>query len=58
MYFDLWAANRAQLIATGVRSERIETAGVCTMCDRELFFSFRREGANCGHFGLLAALTP
>lgn len=58
-YFDLWEANRLQLVAAGVPPRQIEVAGVCTMCaGHELFFSFRREGRGCGHFGLLAALAP
>jgi YfiH family protein len=55
LYFDLWEANRAQLLAAGVRAENIELAGICTLCRPELFYSLRREGRNCGHFGLLAA---
>jgi polyphenol oxidase len=57
LYFDLWQANRRLLCAAGLRAERIETAGVCTMCRVEVFYSFRREGAGCGHFGLMAALA-
>lgn len=57
LYFDLWQANRAQLIAAGLRPEAIEVAGICTMCRPDLFFSFRREGAGCGHFGLMAAVV-
>ncbi len=57
MYFDLWRANRAQLQAVGVRHANIETAEICTMCGGGLFYSFRREGAGCGHFGLMAGLT-
>ncbi len=57
MFFDLWAANRAALSAAGVPAENIEQAGLCTLCRNDLFFSFRREGAGCGHFGLLAAMT-
>jgi copper oxidase (laccase) domain-containing protein len=56
LYFDLWAANRAQLEVAGVQPKNIETAGVCTMTDTERFYSFRREGAGCGHFGLMAGL--
>lgn len=56
MYFDLWEANRAQLEAAGVPPANIEIAGICTMTDTEMFYSFRREGAGCGHFGLLAGL--
>jgi hypothetical protein len=57
LYFDLWEANRIQLLAAGVRSENIEVAGMCTLCHNDVFYSYRREGAGCGHFGLLAALT-
>ena len=57
MYFDLWRANRNQLVARGVNSVSIEIAGICTMCRNDMFFSFRREGAGCGHFALMAALV-
>lgn len=57
MFFDLWEANRQQLLAIGLRPEHIETADVCTLCRNDLFYSFRREGAGCGHFGLLAAIA-
>ncbi|MEW6254142.1 MAG: laccase domain-containing protein [Planctomycetota bacterium] len=46
-----------QLVAAGVQAENIEIAGVCTLCRNDLFYSWRREGAGCGHFGLLAALA-
>lgn len=57
LYFDLWRANRAQLHAAGVCAARVETAGVCTICGGGLFYSYRREGPGCGHFGLMAMLT-
>jgi YfiH family protein len=57
MYFDLWQANARLLCEAGLRPERIETAGICTMCRVDTFYSFRREGAGCGHFGLMAALA-
>jgi hypothetical protein len=56
MCFDLWEANRQQLLRTGVPEENIEEARVCTLSESDVFFSFRREGAGCGHFGLMAAL--
>lgn len=56
MHFDLWEANRAQLVGAGVPESHIEIAGICTMTDTELFYSYRREGAGCGHFGLMAGL--
>jgi hypothetical protein len=56
MHFDLWAANQAQLLAAGLPAERVEVAGICTMCSNGLFYSFRREGPGCGHFGLVAGI--
>jgi YfiH family protein len=38
---DLWAANRRQLEEAGVTS--IWSAGQCTLCQPETFFSFRRD---------------
>jgi YfiH family protein len=56
IYFDLWEANRAQLERAGVPHASIEVAGICTMARNDLFYSYRREGPACGHFGLLAGL--
>ncbi len=58
MFFNLWEASRAQLLESGLSPERIELANLCTLCHNDVFYSFRREGAGCGHFGLLAALRP
>lgn len=57
MFFNLWEANRRQMISSGLRPSNIEIAGYCTMSHTDIFFSFRREGAGCGHFGLLAGLS-
>jgi YfiH family protein len=45
-YVDLWRAIEMQLYRAGVRT--IDTLGMCTMCDREQWFSFRRDGAQSG----------
>jgi len=55
LMFDLWAANRGQLLGAGVRKENIEVAGLCSICD-ERFFSHRRQCADAGRFALLIAL--
>jgi copper oxidase (laccase) domain-containing protein len=55
--FDLWQANRVLLCAAGLAAENIETAGLCTMCHSDEWYSSRREGPGCGHFGLMAALV-
>lgn len=56
LYFDLWSANRLELERAGVPPERIEVASLCTMTRTDVFYSFRREGAGCGHFGLMAGI--
>ncbi len=56
MYFDLWAANTAQLAAAGVAGARIFCSGLCTMTHTELFYSNRAEGGIRGLFALLVAL--
>jgi YfiH family protein len=53
---DIAASNYAQLLATGIPSERIELSGVCTGCRRDLFFSNRMEGGNTGRFATVLAL--
>jgi YfiH family protein len=45
---NLWKANHAQLIFAGVPSNQIETARICTLSDRERFFSARRDGPKTG----------
>ncbi len=45
---DLWAANVAVLRAAGVAAERIEVLGRCTACERDLFFSHRRDAGRTG----------
>ena len=51
---DLWAANRLLLERAGV--EQIETAGLCTCCHRERFFSHRGDGGRTGRFPMVAML--
>ena len=51
---DLWAANEAQLVAAGVRPERIANPRLCTACRRDLFHSYRKH--DYGRLVTLAAL--
>jgi polyphenol oxidase len=53
-YLDLWEANRRILQESGV--ENIETAGICTACHTEDWFSHRAELGKTGRFGSLLAL--
>ncbi len=49
-YFDLWAANTDALISSGIRSENIRVAGLCTICRNDLFPSYRHQGSEAGRF--------
>ena len=51
---DLAEVARRQLRAAGV--ERVESAGLCTSCEPELFFSHRRDGERSGRQGGLVWL--
>jgi len=48
--FDLWAANRQQLLSAGVPAANIHTAGVCTICRNDTYPSYRGEGDAAGRF--------
>ncbi len=56
---DLRAGIYAQLAAAGVAPARICDSGVCTACQAERFYSYRREGAAAGrcHFALALTVT-
>ncbi len=45
---DLRKANRSQLEAAGVVAANIFVSDLCTGCERELLFSYRKEGALSG----------
>jgi polyphenol oxidase len=47
-HLDLVSENRKQLETAGVPSQNIEALGVCTFCDAERFFSYRREKEKAG----------
>jgi hypothetical protein len=47
-HLDLWRANAAILGAAGVPADRIDVLGRCTACEREAFFSHRRDAGRTG----------
>ena len=53
---DLHAANRDQLIDSGVMEEKISTAPFCTMERPDLFFSYRLEKSKFGKTGRLLSV--
>lgn len=51
---DLWAANRAALLAAGLPAGQVHVAGLCTSCRRDVFFSHRAEGGRTGRMAAVA----
>lgn len=53
-YFDLRKANRKLLLKGGLKEENIYEIPLCTMCEREVFFSHRRgdKGRNIAFIGI------
>jgi hypothetical protein len=56
-HLNLAFENRKQLEAAGVAPQNIEALGVCTFCDAERFFSYRREKEKAGRMTSYIRLT-
>lgn len=50
-YFDLWEANKQQIMEAGIPSQNIEVARICTFCNAHMFFSARHQKGSTGRFG-------
>ena len=57
-HIDLRQALRLQLVAAGVRADRIQSSADCTRCDPGRFYSFRREGTRTGQHLAVIARAP
>ncbi len=54
-HFDFWSISRDQLCEAGVLFENVDLSRMCTKCDSNRFFSFRKEGTT-GRFAVLIGL--
>ncbi|MFT7824723.1 MAG: peptidoglycan editing factor PgeF [Sulfurimonas sp.] len=54
---DLPLINRKQLLEAGIKAGNIERCGVCTSCESETYFSYRKEPGCSGRFMSMIALT-
>jgi YfiH family protein len=55
---DLRKANRAQLLGAGLRAPNIFVSDLCTVCRRDLLFSYRKEGRQSGRLMSAIAIRP
>ncbi|MGR3973725.1 MAG: peptidoglycan editing factor PgeF [Candidatus Rhabdochlamydia sp.] len=50
LYFNLWEIARWQLTSSGILPSHIQIAGICTCCDPNHYFSYRRDHTSQRHF--------
>ena len=55
-FIDLIGANKRQILDTGVRQANIYDCGICTSCQSNEFFSYRKEKEACGRMIAVAML--
>ncbi|MDR4507050.1 MAG: peptidoglycan editing factor PgeF [Candidatus Brocadiaceae bacterium] len=51
IFFNLWEANRLQLLRMGIPEENIEISRICTSCHHIRLFSYRYQKRQTGRFG-------
>ena len=54
--FDLWQANKEQLLSTGIPEDNIYSSDICTSCRVDHFFSYRKEKKVTGRFAAFIGL--
>jgi len=50
LFVDLWNSNIYMLTQIGVRRENIECKGICTSCNEDRFYSYRKGDKDSGRF--------
>jgi len=55
-HIDLWKINTDMLINVGVKEDNITVCELCTKCNEELFFSYRRDKGKTGSLSAIIEL--
>ncbi len=55
-HFDFWSISKDQLNKAGVNSENIFISEICTSCNTDKFYSYRKEGTT-GRFAAVIGIT-
>lgn len=53
---DLWMANKLQLLNGGLKEENIECMNICTCCNNDMFYSYRKGDVEQGRFSAFIML--
>ncbi|WP_168190038.1 peptidoglycan editing factor PgeF [Caloramator sp. E03] len=55
-YVDLWNENIKQILACGIDKTQIDLLSLCTACNRDMFYSYRKENGTRGRLGAFIQL--
>ena len=58
IFLDLAEANRRQLLDAGVPAKKIEVPELCTVCNSDLLFSYRKEKGSTGRMLAAVGIKP
>lgn len=56
-YIDLLEANKQLLILSGILEQKIHLSDLCTGCNHDLLFSYRKSGGKCGRLCSVIQIT-
>ena len=56
VHLNLWELLRQQLVESSIPKKKVETTGICTACNMNLFYSHRGEMGKTGRNGALISL--
>ncbi len=54
-YFNFWEMSMVQLIDKGIKKQHIENMEICTKCNADIFYSYRRENIT-GRFACMISM--
>jgi hypothetical protein len=54
---DLWSINKKEFVKLGVPDKNIAVSSLCTLCNKEVFFSYRGEHGDTGRMAAVLMLT-
>jgi len=52
-HFDLWQISHDQLTAMGIKAQNIDISHICTYCNRDEWFSYRRDKVTGRHLSFI-----
>lgn len=57
-HFNLWDISKHELMKAGIQESHLQIAQMCTCCNEELFFSYRRNKTSQRHATFISLVSP